>query len=317
MQTFQTVTFIKITEDSVGQRLDNFLLKKLKGVPKSRVYRLIRKKEIRVNRSRAIASTKLYLGDEIRLPPIRLNLEEEAYADPSLDLESQIVFENNELIVVNKPAGLAVHGGSSVKVGLIESLRASRKNDRVKERLELIHRLDRDTSGCLMISKTRATLVFLQDLLRKPGSINKRYTALVHGDWPEKLISINQNLKTVSNQGRERWTKVSKSGKTARTAFRKKFGSEDFSLVEAFPKTGRTHQIRVHALWARHPIVGDLRYGDKFKEAVLGLNVRMMLHATQISIPQNTQLGKLDIECPLPDEFVTTIKRVLNYEYEQ
>ena len=317
MQTFQTVTFIKIAEDSVGQRLDNFLLKRLKGVPKSRVYRLIRKKEIRVNRSRATASTKLYLGDEIRLPPIRLNPEEEQYADPSLDLESQIVFENNELIVVNKPAGLAVHGGSSVKFGLIESLRASRKNDRVKERLELVHRLDKDTSGCLMVSKKRATLVFLQDLLRRPGSINKRYTALVHGDWPEKLITINQNLTTFSNQGRERWTKVSESGKTARTAFRKKFGTEDFSLVEAFPKTGRTHQIRVHALWARHPIVGDLRYGDKFKEAVLGLNVRMMLHATQISIPQNTQLGKLDIECPLPDEFVTTIKRVLNYEYEQ
>ena len=311
MQTFQTVTMIKIAQNSAGQRLDNFLFKTLKGVPKSRVYRLIRKKEIRVNRSRATASTKLYLGDEVRLPPIRLNPKEEQSTDTSLDLESLIIFENNELMVVNKPAGLAVHGGSSVKFGLIESLRASRKNERSKERLELIHRLDKDTSGCLMISKKRSHLVFLQDLLRKPGSIKKRYTALVHGNWPESLIDIDKPLKTFSYQGRERWTKVSESGKNAKTTFRKLFGTEDFSLIEAFPKTGRTHQIRVHTLWARHPIVGDVRYGDKFKEGVMGLNLRMMLHATQISIPENTQVGKLDIECPLPEEFTMTIDKIV------
>ena len=317
MHTFRTVTFIKIMQDSAGQRLDNYLFRTLKGVPKSRIYRLIRKKEIRVNRGRAAASTKLYLGDEVRLPPIRLKVEEEKYADLCLNLENHIVFENDELIVINKPAGLAVHGGSSVKTGLIESLRASRKNDRPKEKLELIHRLDKDTSGCLMISKKRSSLVFLQNLLRRPGSITKKYTVLVHGNWPSKLIEITQPLETFSKEGRERWTKVSASGKSARTIFRKMFGTEDFSLIEAFPKTGRTHQIRVHALWARHPIVGDQRYGDKFKEAVLGLNLRMMLHATQISIPHNTQVGKLDIECPLPDEFNIALKRVSNFEYKQ
>ena len=162
-----------------------------------------------------------------------------------------------------------------------------------------------------MISKKRSHLVFLQNLLRKPGRIKKRYTALVHGDWPDRLIDIDQPLKTFSNQGRERWTKVSESGKNARTTFRKLFGTEDFSLIEAFPKTGRTHQIRVHTLWARHPIVGDVRYGDKFKEGVMGLNLRMMLHATQISIPENTEVGKLDIECPLPEEFTMTIGKIM------
>ena len=162
-----------------------------------------------------------------------------------------------------------------------------------------------------MISKKRSHLVFLQNLLRKPGSIKKRYTALVHGDWPDRLIAIDQPLKTFSNQGRERWTKVSKSGKNAKTAFRKLFGTEDFSLIEAFPKTGRTHQIRVHTLWAHHPIVGDVRYGDRFKEGVMGLNLRMMLHATQISIPENPQVGKLDIECPLPVEFTMTIDKII------
>ena len=311
MQTFRNVTFLKIMEDSAGQRLDNFLFKTLKGVPKSRIYRLIRKNEIRVNRSRASASTKLYLNDEVRLPPMRLSARESKYVDPLFKPETQIVFENNDLIVFNKPAGLAVHGGSSVKFGLIESLRASRKNNNSKEKLELIHRLDKDTSGCLMISKKRASLVFLQELLSRPGSISKRYTALVHGDWPEKLTHINQALETYSNEGRERWTKVSASGKSARTRFRKISGNEDFSLVDAFPKTGRTHQIRVHALWARHPIVGDIRYGDKFKEAVLGLKTRMMLHASQISIPQNKHVGKLDVECPLSHEFSDTFKMLL------
>ncbi len=311
MQTFRNVTFLKIMEDSAGQRLDNFLFKTLKGVPKSRIYRLIRKNEIRVNRSRASASTKLYLNDEVRLPPMRLSARESKYVDPLFNPETQIVFENNDLIVFNKPAGLAVHGGSSVKFGLIESLRASRKNNNPKEKLELIHRLDKDTSGCLMISKKRASLVFLQELLSRPGSISKRYTALVHGDWPEKLTHINQALETYSNEGRERWTKVSASGKSATTGFRKISGNEDFSLVDAFPKTGRTHQIRVHALWARHPIVGDIRYGDKFKEAVLGLKTRMMLHASQISIPQNKHVGKLDVECPLSHEFSDTFKMLL------
>ena len=311
MQTFQNVTFLTIMEDGAGQRLDNFLFKTLKGVPKSRIYRLIRRNEIRVNRRRARASTKLYLRDEVRLPPMRFSARENKYVDPLFKPETQIVFENNDLIVFNKPAGLAVHGGSSVKFGLIESLRASRRNNS-KEKLELIHRLDKDTSGCLMISKKRASLVFLQELLRKPGSISKRYTALVHGNWPEKLIHINQALETYSNERRERWTKVSASGKSARTEFRKISGSDDFSLVEAFPKTGRTHQIRVHALWARHPIVGDIRYGDKFKEAVLGLKIRMMLHASQISIPHNKQVGKVDVECPLSYEFLDTIKALLN-----
>ena len=308
MQTFQNVTFLKIMEDSAGQRLDNFLFKTLKGVPKSRIYRLIRRNEIRVNRSRASASTKLYLSDEVRLPPMRLSARESKYVDPLFKPETQIVFENDDLIVFNKPAGLAVHGGSSVKFGLIESLRASRKNNNSKEKLELIHRLDKDTSGCLMISKKRASLVFLQELLRRPGSISKKYTALVHGDWPEKLIYINQALETYSNEGRERWTRVSASGKNARTGFRKISGNEDFSLVEAFPKTGRTHQIRVHALWARHPIVGDIRYGDKFKEAVLGLKTRMMLHASQISIPQTKHVGKVDVECPLSQQFSETFE---------
>ena len=317
MQTFQNVTFVEIMEDSAGQRLDNFLFKTLKGVPKSRIYRLIRKNEIRVNRGRALASTKLCLRDEVRLPPIRLSAKEGKYIDPLFKPETQVLFENNELIVFNKPAGLAVHGGSSVKFGLIESLRASRSSNRSREKLELIHRLDKDTSGCILISKKRASLVFLQDLLRRPGSIKKRYTALVHGFWPEKLLDINEALETFSNQGRERWTKVSQSGKSARTAFRKICGNEDFSLIEAFPKTGRTHQIRVHALWARHPILGDLRYGDSVKEAILGLKLRMMLHASQISIPENKHLGKVDIECPLPDEFIKTLKKLLNYEYKQ
>lgn len=308
MENYQKVSFIRIDESSAGQRLDNFLVKTLKGVPKSRIYRLIRKGEVRIFMSRVKPSTKLVLNDEIRLPPLRRTEQKDKYVGNFIEPQRLIIFENEGMIVVNKPAGIAAHGGSGVKVGLIETLRNHRKDIFPGERLELVHRLDRGTSGCLMISKKRSYLVALQDLLRTPGVIRKHYLALVHGRWPDNLKEITEPLATVSKEGRERWTRVSESGKRAHTVIKSIEGSEDFSLIRAAPQTGRTHQIRVHALWARHPIVGDPRYGDRFRDNFHGLKSRLMLHAEEIVIPKTKYSEAISVKAPTGSSFMKTVK---------
>ena len=282
MTEFSKARTVKVNSEISGQRLDNYLIKMLKGLPKSRIYRIIRKGEVRVNGKRCKPDVRLIPGDQVRVPPIKHLPARSSAVGNFHAMESLIVYEDETLLVINKPEGMAVHGGSGISVGIIESLREIRPEG---NRLELVHRLDRGTSGCLMISKRRSYLRLLQNALRKPGQIKKHYLALVHGRWSEKLVTIDEHLLTKSIAGKERVTKVSRLGKYALTDFTLLESSEDMSIVKASPKTGRTHQIRVHARWARHPIAGDQRYGDEILDRVSGINGRLMLHAAELQIP--------------------------------
>lgn len=283
-KTFDKVQFITIEADLAGQRIDNFLRTLLKGVPKSLVYRILRKGEVRVNKKRVKPEYKLCGGDELRIPPVKIN---EAAPLPStrLDkvatLESHILFEDDVLIVVNKPSGLAVHGGSGLSFGVIEALRALRPQAKF---LELVHRLDRDTSGCLLIAKKRSALKHLHEQLRNK-SVDKRYHALVMGQWPANRFKVKAPLlKNILKSG-ERLVSVDPEGKESETRFRILQPFEQATLVEASPITGRTHQIRVHCLHAGHPIAGDDKYGDaEFTAATekTGLR-RLFLHAYSLN----------------------------------
>ncbi len=303
------VRFIDVTDSHEGQRVDNFLLRELKGVPKSRIYRILRRGEVRVNKSRVKPEYKLQVGDRVRVPPVRMEA-----AGPiapvsgglQAKLEASIVYEDERLLVVNKPSGLAVHGGSGINLGLIEALRQLRPDARF---LELVHRLDRDTSGCLMIAKKRSMLRYLHQQLRE-GHINKRYWALVAGRWPNRKQLVSAPLMKNHLQSGERIVRVSAEGKQSRTGFAILHRYEQATLVEARPLTGRTHQIRVHAQHVGHPLLGDDKYGDReadlhFKK--LGLK-RLFLHAVSLDVrlPDSEQV--LSIEAPLSDD----LQRVLD-----
>lgn len=293
------VQMIHIDADTAGQRLDNFLIRILKGLPKSRIYRIIRKGEVRINGRRAKPQVKLKPGDEVRVPPIRHLPARDAAVGSFHDLDSLVLFEDSHLMVLNKPAGMAVHGGSGVRTGVIESLRHARPESRA---LELVHRLDRGTSGCLMVAKRRSYLRLLQDALRRPGQIGKRYLAAVHGVWPESLDTIDQSLLTVSRAGTERLTRVDAAGRPALTRYSSITTSDALSLIEARPMTGRTHQIRVHCRWARHPILGDDRYGDVSLDRAFEPK-RLLLHARSLSIPALGQRPALQVSAPLDSRF--------------
>ena len=255
------VQWLKITEGHEGQRLDNFLITLLKGVPKTRIYRIIRKGEVRVNKGRVDNKYRLVIGDIVRVPPVRVaNRQNEVELQPTLKqaLIQGILFEDEVLIVLNKPSGFAVHGGSGISSGVIEGLRLLRPEAKF---LELAHRLDKDTSGCLLIAKKRATLKALHELFRGDG-IKKTYLALLAGRWERKKLVVTAPLLRNTGKGGERVVKVSKAGKNAETHFKRLHKYRDVTLVEAAPITGRTHQIRVHAAWLGHPIIGDSRYGD-------------------------------------------------------
>ena len=297
-------------ESSDGQRIDNFLLRELKGVPRAHIYRLLRKGEVRVNKGRAKANRKLSQGDVVRIPPVRLPTREEAAgAGKKLieAIEKTIIYEDDLIMIVNKPSGFAVHGGSGVSFGVIEVLRALRPEAKF---LELAHRLDRDTSGCLMVAKKRSALRILQDLQRE-GKVKKRYLALLKGHWRRGKEDVRVPLKKNILQSGERRVKVDPEGKDSRTIFRVKRAYAQATLVEAELKTGRTHQIRVHAAWLQSPILGDTKYGDdtanKWARSV-GLK-RLFLHAAylQFSWPGRTDY---QIEAPLPADLETVLESI-------
>lgn len=301
------VRLLRIDATADGQRVDNFLLRELKGVPKSRIYRLLRKGEVRVNKGRVKPEYKLQAGDELRVPPVRMSVID---APPNVSsglaerLESSILYEDEGLLVVDKPAGLAVHGGSGVNLGLIEALRVLRPQAKF---LELVHRLDRDTSGCIMVAKKRTALLTLHEALRGDG-VDKRYLALVAGEWPAHKHRIEAPLEKNTLRSGERVVRVSASGKSALTEFRVVERFPGATLVEARPITGRTHQIRVHAQFAGYPLACDDKYGDKeadirFRDA--GLK-RLFLHAKSLSI--TWQAKPLKFEAPLQPELASFLE---------
>ena len=249
-----TVKQVEVKEYA-GQRLDNFLLRYFKGIPKSKVYKMLRRGEVRVNGGRKKPSYRLIEGDEVRIPPVRTG---EA-APNSFDklswkkIEASILFEDSDLIVLNKPSGMAVHGGSGISDGIIELLRKGRPGSM----LELVHRLDRDTSGCVMVAKKRSTLRAIHEQLRNPGGIDKIYHTLVVGDWPKTVKQVKAPLLRYTLMSGERMVKVDDEGKPSITRYRVLENFVGLSLLEAKPVTGRTHQIRVHCLHMGHPIVGD------------------------------------------------------------
>jgi 23S rRNA pseudouridine955/2504/2580 synthase len=295
---------VVVDEGSAGQRLDNFLLRELKGVPKTHVYRVIRAGEVRVNKGRAQADTRLEIGDEVRIPPVRL--PEKAAQPEAPAREFPVVFEDEHLLVIDKPAGVAVHGGSGVSYGVIEALRRARPTAKF---LELVHRLDKETSGLLMIAKKRSALTALQDQLRDRET-GKTYAALVWGDWPDKLKVIDVPLvKFVGSDG-ERWVRPGKDGeddaKRSISLVKVLQRTKDFSLLDVTIKTGRTHQIRVHLQQAGHPIVGDPKYGDFEKNRGLARSLlkfdRMFLHARRLRFTHPATGAEMTLEAPLPPE---------------
>jgi 23S rRNA pseudouridine955/2504/2580 synthase len=307
-----SVTFLEVGEDGAGQRIDNFLLKRLKGVPKSHVYRILRSGEVRVNKGRASADRRLALGDSVRVPPVRV-ADKEATA-PVPGREFPVVYEDEALLVVDKPAGVAVHGGSGVDFGVIEQLRRARPQAKF---LELAHRLDRETSGLLAVGKKRAALTRLHDLFRD-GGIDKRYLALVKGGWRDKLRNVRLPLfKYLTPEG-ERRVRVASEGKEAHSVVRLQGRWNtplgEFSLVEVELRTGRTHQIRVHLAHLGHPIVGDEKYGDFALNRDLqkaGLK-RMFLHAASMRLPHPLTNERLALRAPLPRELEAFLERIGN-----
>lgn len=307
----ESVTFLEVGDESDGQRIDNFLLKRLKGVPKSHIYRILRSGEVRVNKGRSSAERRLELGDVVRIPPVRV-ADKQATA-PVPAREFVIVHEDEGLLAIDKPAGVAVHGGSGVNFGVIEQLRQARPEARF---LELAHRLDRETSGLLLIGKKRALLTRLHDFFRD-GGIDKRYLALVKGRWRDPLRHVRLPLLKYLMADGERRVRVSDEGKEAHSIMRLKqrwqspFGP--LSLLEVELRTGRTHQIRVHLAHLGFPILGDEKYGDFALNRDLQKNglKRMFLHAASMRLPHPLGGERLELSAALPDElarFLNTLK---------
>lgn len=305
------VQFIEIEAESAGQRIDNFLLTRLKGAPRTLIYRILRKGEVRVNKGRVKAPYRLVEGDVVRVPPVRLP-EPKAQSDISKGLttalEQAILFENDQLLVINKPSGLAVHGGSGINLGMIEALRQMRPDARF---LELVHRLDRDTSGAVMVAKKRSTLKALHEDLRQ-GRISKIYQALVMGKWSKRQQKIDAPLKKNELQSGERVVRVDAEGKASITEFRLIETYQQCSLVEAKPITGRTHQIRVHAQFAGHPIIGDPKYGDEqLNRAMKSQGVkRLFLHAVELRLRLPGNNDRLIIKAPLEASLQQALKQL-------
>jgi 23S rRNA pseudouridine955/2504/2580 synthase len=295
---------ITVDEGSAGQRLDNFLLRELKGVPKTHVYRVIRSGEVRINKGRAAADTRLTLGDEVRVPPVRM-------AEPRSDAdvparEFAVLFEDEHLLAIDKPAGVAVHGGSGVSFGVIEQLRRARPQARF---LELVHRLDKETSGILLLAKKRSALTHLQDQFRERGTV-KIYAALVNGAWPvsRKVIDVPL-LKTLDAQGERHVRAVDAGRDDARRSITLVKVARPFSahtLLDVTLKTGRTHQIRVHLAHEGHPIVGDPKYGDFAANRAMARGehrfARMFLHARHLAVDHPASGDRILFDSALPAE---------------
>ena len=307
-QVAAKVQFVTIDDNHAGQRIDNFLVTFLKGVPKSRVYRILRKGEVRVNKKRVKPVYRLNDGDIVRVPPIRMDEEKElpnAKLEKVASLEKHIIFEDKYLIVMNKPSGIAVHGGSGLKFGLIEGLRALRPD---AKSLELVHRLDRDTSGCILIAKRRSTLRALHEQLREK-TVEKNYLALVKGQWRKEDKAVNAPLLKNTVASGERIVRVNPEGKDSYTKFKIVQRFEDCTLIQASPVTGRTHQIRVHTLHAGHPIAGDDKYGDKAFDKTMkahGLN-RLFLHSASVRFFHPNEETTMFFEAPFDDALKSTV----------
>ena len=307
---------VRVPADRAGQRLDNFLLGQLKGAPRSLVYKLVRSGQVRVNGGRAKAERKLDDGDEVRIPPVRL-AEETEKGTPARGLlaamEASIVFEDARLLAISKPAGVASHGGSGISFGVIETLRALRP----KESLELVHRLDRDTSGLLVVAKKRSALTELQALMRedggRAGGIRKRYLALLSGRMPDGVMSVDSPLHVGLRQGGERHVQVNPAGKASLSHFKVLERRGGQSYCEVRIETGRTHQIRVHAQHIGHPVAGDDKYGDaaankRLREQV-GLK-RMFLHASTLEFALDGGKAPYLLNAPLAPELIGVLDRL-------
>ncbi len=320
-----SVTQACIDENGHDQRLDNYLLKICKGVPKSHLYRIVRSGEVRVNGKRVEVSYRLQAGDILRLPPVRVaQSRDEVLAGAELKAELPILYEDEALLVIDKPAGIAVHGGSGVSFGVIEALRRQRPQARF---LELAHRLDRETSGILLVGKKRSALTALHDMFREGGlgggrGADKRYLVLVKGRWMDPLRHARQPLLKYLLDSGERRVRVSPEGKPSHTVFRLLARWQNFSLLEAELKTGRTHQIRVHLADLGYPIAGDEKYGDFETNRLLarsGLK-RMFLHAWKMRFTHPLKDEGLELEAPVPESlkrFVDLLAQRESQDYGQ
>jgi 23S rRNA pseudouridine955/2504/2580 synthase len=304
----QTITpkvqWVEITEDNSEQRLDNFLITRLKGVPKSCIYRIVRKGEVRVNKGRVDVKYRLVVGDIVRIPPVRQS-DNEAQSPVNKTVANlliqSILFEDDAILVINKPTGLAVHGGSGVDSAVIEGLRDINPDQRF---LELVHRLDRDTSGCLLIAKKRSALRILHEQFRE-DTVAKTYLAILTGQWAKKETVVNQPLLKNVSKGGERMVVISQQGKKSETFFKRLKLYQEATLVQVTPKTGRTHQIRVHAAFLNHPIIGDERYGfDQANKSFKSKGYkRMFLHAETLAFNHPVTGNPVKFSAPLPQHF--------------
>ncbi|CTP86734.1 RluA family pseudouridine synthase [Xanthomonas graminis] len=311
------VRILKVPEDRAGQRVDNFLLGQLKGAPRSLIYKLMRSGQVRVNGGRTKAERKLEAGDEVRIPPVKLHEEGEQTAPPDAfmaRLEAAIVYEDARLLALNKPSGVASHGGSGISFGAIETLRALRPN----QSLELVHRLDRDTSGLLIVAKKRSALTEMQALMREDDrvegrGISKRYLTLLVGRMPDGVMSVDAPLHIGLRQGGERHVQVNAGGKESLSHFRVLERRGGHSYCEVRIETGRTHQIRVHAQHLGHAVAGDDKYGDaavnKRLREQIGLK-RLFLHAASLEFTLDGGKTPYLLNAPLADELAEALSRL-------
>ena len=304
------VRMVRVDPERAGQRIDNFLLGQLKGAPRSLIYRILRTGEVRINGKRAKPDTRLEGGEEVRIPPVRLDAPTDHGEPPSGPMErvaASIVYEDRALLALNKPSGIATHGGSGISFGIIELLRKLRPD----EPLELVHRLDRDTSGLLVVAKKRSALTELQRLIRD-GQLEKRYLTLLVGAIPQKKFSVNQPLLKSTLQGGERMVRVDREGKPSLSHFRLIERAGEHSYTEVKIDTGRTHQIRVHSAFAGHPVAGDEKYGEKEANRLLkqaGLK-RLFLHAASLRFALKDGEQEYVLNAPLPEDLARVLDRL-------
>jgi 23S rRNA pseudouridine955/2504/2580 synthase len=306
-KSFSGVQMLEVGEESSGQRIDNYLIGRLKGVPRSTIYRLLRTGQVRVNKGRKKPHYKLSTGDQVRIPPVSVSEKDSRQASDSAMavLSDSVLYEDDHLIVISKPSGMAVHGGSGVSYGVIEAFRQMRPRCRF---LELVHRLDRDTSGCLVLAKKRSALTAMHTMLRNEHgqSMEKTYLALIKGTWAGKKQKISAALQVNTRKSGERHVTVSADGKPATSIIVPKmnYPACGAALVEIKLLTGRTHQARVHALSIGKPIAGDTKYGDKHfnrRMKLQGLN-RLFLHASRLRFTHPATGDRVSIEAPLPED---------------
>lgn len=302
--------FVEIDAERAGQRIDNFLLAQLKGVPKSMIYKILRTGQVRVNKGRIKPLYRLEAGDVVRIPPLRVAAEGEAPSPGQgvlRQIEQSILFEDDGLIVLNKPSGIAVHGGSGVSYGVIEAMRKLRPE---LQGLELVHRLDRETSGCLLLAKKRSALRQLHELIRE-GRVGKHYLALCQGKWRGGARDVDAPLLKNTLSSGERMVKVSSEGKESLSRFTPKQRFKSATLMEVELMTGRTHQIRVHAAYCGHPLAGDEKYGDKaFNQQMKELGLRrLFLHAERIYFPWEGR--RLEFVAPLGEDLESVLSQLV------